>query len=174
MKSLLVVDAINGFCRSGFPLSLPVSTTAMESYIAARIDETRAGGGSVVFVCDSHTMDDPEIGAPYPPHCLVGTEEAQIVESLRSRAAASIVIPKSTLSVFHGTRLGEVLGAWDIEEVEVAGVCTEICVLFAVYELRIRGHRVVVSHRGVLPLDSRQQREHLEYFAERLGAHIVE
>jgi nicotinamidase-related amidase len=57
-------------------------------------------------------------------------------------------------------------------EIEITGVCTDICDLFAVYELRIRGYNVFVSKQGVLPLDKTKQIEYLQYFQNRLGARI--
>lgn len=169
-KALLVIDMLNGFCRNGFPLSLPNSTAAIEEYIAGRIKEIFEGGGKVIFVCDSHSKSDPEIGNPYPEHCMKGTEEAEIIDTLRPWVHRSIMLKKNTLSIFLNTGLDKVLEEIGPAEMEVVGVCTDICDLFAVYELRIRGYKVFVSHKGVLPLDPNKQTEYLDYFRYRLGA----
>ena len=84
----------------------------------------------------------------------------------------SIVLKKNTLSLFLNTELEEYLLEFKPTEVELTGVCTDICILFAVYELRIRGYNVIVSGKGVLPLDSNKQVEYLDYFENRLGAKI--
>ena len=172
MTVLIIIDLINGFCRPGYPLSLGVSAEGMEDYLRGRIEEVRRGGGRTVFVCDSHSDGDPEIGKPYPPHCLGGSAEAAIVESLAPYAAHEHVITKTTLSVFFGTSLDRMLDTWRPDTVEVAGVCTEICVLFAVYELRIRGYNVRVASAGVLPFNPAQQDMFLRYLSLRLGAEV--
>jgi nicotinamidase/pyrazinamidase len=173
MKALLIVDAVNGFCRPGFPLSLPISTAGMEQYIQDRVTATRNELGLVIFVCDGHSLSDPEIGAPYPPHCMTGTIESDVVDSLRAAAEANIVLKKTTLSSFLGTGLEQILASALPSEVEVTGVCTEICILFALYELRIRGLNAVVSRRGVLPLDCDRQDAWFDYFRDRLGVRVI-
>lgn len=170
MRVLIIVDMLKGFCRKDFPLSLPDSTTDIENYIAIKITETHEQGGKVIFVCDSHSVTDPEIGNPYPPHCLTGTIEAEIIDELKPLAEKSIVLTKNTLSIFLNTELEKYLQEFKPTEIELTGVCTDICDLFAVYELRIRGYKVFVSQKGVLPLDSNKQKEYMDYFKFRLGA----
>ena len=170
MKVLIIIDLLNGFCRKGYPLSLPDTTADIEKYIATRITETNNQGGKVIFVCDSHSLTDPEIGNPYPPHCMKGTVEAEIIDELKPLADKSIILKKNTLSIFLNTGLEIFLQEFKPTEVEITGVCTDICDLFAVYELRIRGYNVFVSQKGVLPLDHNKQFEYLDYFKNRLGA----
>lgn len=170
MKVLIIIDMLNGFCRGGFPLSLSVSTADIEKYIAAKINETHEQGGKVIFVCDNHSLTDPEIGNPYPPHCMTGTIEAEIIDELKPLADKSIVLTKHTLSIFLNTGLEKYLQEFNPTEVELTGLCTDICDLFAVYELRIRGYNVFVSYQGVLPLDPNKQIEYMAYFKNRLGA----
>jgi len=170
MKVLLIIDMLNGFCRKGYPLSLSGSTADIEKYIVSRITKITKDGGKVIFVCDSHSFADPEIGNPYPPHCMKGTVEAEIIDELKPLAAKATVLRKNTLSIFLNTGLERILEELKPTEVEVSGVCTDICDLFAVYELRIRGYNVFVSQRGVFPLDPNKQFEYLDYFKNRLGA----
>ncbi len=172
MKVLIVVDMLKGFCRKGYPLSLPDYSTDIEKYILSRGKEILEEGGKVIFVCDSHSMTDPEIGNPYPPHCMKGTIEAEIVDELKSLADKATIHTKNTISIFLNTQLEKILEELEPEVVEVTGVCTDICDLFAVYELRMRGYDVFVSHKGVLPLDSNKQDEYLDYFKNRLGARV--
>lgn len=173
MKVLIIIDMLNGFCRKGYPLSIPDSTKGIETYIAKRIKETQEENGKVIFVCDSHSLNDPEIGKPYPPHCMKGTIEAEIIMELKPLADKSIVLTKNTLSIFYKTGLEELLQEFDPTEIELTGVCTDICDVFAVFELRIRNYNVVVSEKGVLSLDSAKQKEYLDYFKDRLGAKII-
>lgn len=170
MKALIVIDLLNGFCRKGYPLSLPDSTKDIEEYISFKMNEYSTNKDKIIFVCDNHTISDPEIGNPYPPHCMAGTIEAEIIDELKPFAAKSIVLKKNTLSIFLNTGLEAILKEFNPTEIEITGVCTDICDLFAVYELRIRGYNVFVSEKGVLPLDPSKQVEYMNYFKERLGA----
>jgi nicotinamidase-related amidase len=170
MKTLIVIDMLNGFCRKGYPLSLPESTQGIEKYIASRIKQIHKQGGQVIFLCDNHSLTDPEIGNPYPPHCMKGTIEAEIIDELKPLAEKSIILKKNTLSIFLNTGLDKLLKKLKPAEVEVIGVCTDISDLFAIYELRIRGYNVFISSKGVLSLEPGKQIEDMDYFKYRLGA----
>lgn len=172
MKALIIIDMLNGFCRKGYPLSLNSSTENIEEYIRLRAEKYLSNGDKVIFVCDNHELEDPEIFHPYPPHCMVGTKEVEIVDSLKSLLKYSTVLKKKTLSIFYNTGLESLLSELNPSEIEITGVCTDICDLFAVYDLRIRGYNVFVSRNGVLPLEQDKQEEFLNYFKYRLGANI--
>jgi nicotinamidase-related amidase len=163
---------INGFCRKGYPCSLQESTAGIEQYTASRIRQVREEGGEVIFIGDSHSLSDPEIGHPYKPHCMEGTVEAEIVDTLKPLAERSIVLKKNTLSIFLNTALEQLLEQFNPQEVEVIGVCTDISDLFAIFELKIRGYEVVISEKGLLSLEPGKQVEDLEYFRNRLGVSV--
>ena len=164
---------LKGFCRKGYPLSLPDSTASIEKYIERRGREILDDGGRIFFVCDSHELTDPEINKPYPPHCLSGTVEAEIIDELQELAKNSTILHKNTLSIFLNTELEKLIKEVNPELIEITGVCTDICVLFAAYELRMRGYNIQVSRDGVLPLASEKQDEFLEYFSKRLAVDII-
>jgi len=170
MRTLIVMDMLNGFCRANHPLSLKKSSAETEKYISAKIEDTFRDGGQVIFIGDSHKMSDPEINNPYPPHCMEGTEEAEIIDTLKGYADKAIVLKKHTLSILLDTGLENILKQTKPGEIEITGLCTDICVLFAVFELRVRGYNVFVSGKGVLPLDETKQTEYLDYFKYELGA----
>lgn len=171
MKVLLIIDMINGFCRKGFNLSLAQDTKEIERYIKQRIIKYKQSGNQIIFCCDSHTKNAVEF-KQYPVHCLKGTFEAEIVNSLKQFSTESNTILKNTLSIFYKTKLDSFLKNFKPELIEVAGVCTDICDLFAVYELRNRGYNVFVSYKGVLPLDTNKQIETLTYLEKKLGAEV--
>jgi nicotinamidase-related amidase len=173
MKLLIIIDMLNGFCRKGYPLSLYEYHPAIETYIKTRIETFLANNDKVVFVCDNHSLSDPEINNPYPPHCMKGTYEAEIIDSLSCYKKKATIIYKSTISILYQTNLEALLSEWQPGQIEVTGVCTDICDLFAVYELRIRGYKVSVSKQGVLPLDPGNQFFFLDYFKTMLGVEIL-
>jgi len=97
---------------------------------------------------DTHAPDDPEFSM-FPPHCVEGSGEDEVVPELREFAERGTVVRKHTFSGFRGTELDAVLERLAPEVIEVAGVCTDICVLHTVYDLRVRGYEALV-HRGLV------------------------
>ena len=171
MKILIVVDMINGFCREGYSLSLSQNTNDIEKYTISRIIENLKDNGKVIFCCDSHTPDAPEF-KQYPLHCMKGTIEADVIDSLKPYLKQSIIVEKNTLSIFYQTKLEQILKKIKPTEIEIVGVCTDICDLFAAYELRNRGYKVFMSYKGVLPLDISKQQETLTYLRDKLGVDV--
>ena len=172
MKLLIIIDMLNGFCRKGNPLSLPNSTKPIEKTIENRIKSFLDKKDEIIFVCDSHDISDPEINNPYPVHCLTGSHEAEIIDNLKSYSNKKNTIYKNTLSITLNTDLIERIEKIKPTEIEITGVCTEICVLFAVYELKIRGYNVVVNENGVQPLKPENQTIFINYMEELLGAKV--
>jgi nicotinamidase-related amidase len=173
MKVLVIIDMLNGFCREGYPLSLPEYHPGIEAYIKNRIEMFLANNDKVVFVCDNHSLSDPEINNPYPPHCMKGTVEEEIIDSLVGYKKDATIIHKNTISILYQTNLEALLSEWQPEQIEITGVCTDVCDLLAVYELRIRGYKVVVSKQGVLPLKPENQDFFLDYFKTMLSVEIL-
>lgn len=172
MKVLIVIDMLNGFCREGYNLSLPNYNPNIEIYIKKQIEKYLLNGDKIIFMCDNHKLSDPEINDPYPPHCMEGTVEAEIIDTFSDYKKNALIIHKHTLSIMYQTGLEPILQELNPDEIELVGVCTDICDLFAVYELRIRGYKVVVSEQGVLPLYQDKQKLFLDYFRDVLGAKV--
>ena len=141
MKAIIVVDVVNGFCRTGNLSSerLAAVVPGIRTYLEREV----AAGAALVFLADTHEPDDPEF-AMFPPHCVVGTGEEEIVDELRALAAGAAVVRKRRYSGFFGTDLERLLADLGPDVVEVVGVCTDICVLHTVAGLRARGYAVLV------------------------------
>lgn len=129
--ALIVVDMVNGFAREGALASPRVGALAGE--IAALTETCRRKGFPVVAFADTHTADSLEL-ASYPPHCLCGTEEAQLVPELQAAAALDApgsfsLIEKNSTNGF----LEPVFDLWrrehpDVTAYLVVGDCTDICI----------------------------------------------
>ena len=124
----------------------------------------------VIYMCDSHRADDPEFKM-FRPHCVEGTVGAEICDVLKPHAGDP-VIKKTTFSSFYRTRLEDVLKELAPETVYVTGVCTSICVMDAVGDLRNRGYRVVVYADGVADLDAIAHEFALKRMKDIYGAEI--
>ena len=90
----------------------------------------------------------------FPPHCIRGSGEDEVVPELAPFAAHGVVVRKSRYSGFYGTELDDVLRRLRPEVVEVVGVCTDICVMHTVADLRNRDYPVVVRRDMVETYDA--------------------
>lgn len=178
MKVLLVVDMLKGFLlprgRDGakFPLYCGKDAEEIVPRVRRRIQAANRAGAAVVFLCDRHAPDDPEFEM-FPPHCIRGTEQAEIVEELAGVARNEVVIPKTRFSGFFGTALDRRLARWKPELVEVVGVCTNICVLYTVCDLRARYIPTRVPADCVASFDAKAHDFALAEMKEVLGARVV-
>jgi nicotinamidase/pyrazinamidase len=175
-KVIIVVDMLNGFCRFG-ALSSP-RLDAVTAPLREHLEREEAAGASLVFLVDTHAPDDVEF-AMFPPHCVEGSGEDEVVPELAGLAARGTVVRKSRYSGFYGTELDDVLRRLAPDVVEVVGVCTDICVLHTVAGLRDRDYRVLVRRDLVATYDApghdgdEVDRFALAHMADVLGAEVV-
>jgi nicotinamidase/pyrazinamidase len=145
-RAIIVVDMLICFCRRGALYSPRYD--AIVPGLRNLLREAESEGAHIIFLMDTHAADDPEF-AMFPPHCVAGTGENDIIPELREFAERGTVVQKTTFSGFHRTDLAAVLERLAPEVVEVAGVCTDICVLHTVAGLRALGYDVLV-HKGLV------------------------
>ena len=127
MKKMLVVvdmqvDFVNG------ALGTPEAQAIVEP-VRARIQQARQEGEQVVFTLDTHRenySDTQERRKPLVPHCIKGTPGWQLVPELRELARDCVQLPKPTFGSMALARLAE---REQVEEVELIGLCTDICVI---------------------------------------------
>jgi nicotinamidase/pyrazinamidase len=176
-RVLMVIDTQEGFTRQGNLAS--ETCTAAIPRIRAIVEEEGAAGTPVIFTKDSHREGDPEFEM-FPPHCIVGTAEHELVQELRDfEPDAAAVIQKSRYSAFHETELDQVLKELNPGEVHVIGLCTDICVLHTTADLRNRDFAVTVRKDGVETFDAPGHgnedvnRWALSHIESILGARVV-
>lgn len=168
---MLITDALRGFLEGGNLANKKnkVIVPEIRDLVERKIPE----GGKAVFLGDSHSKGDPELQV-LPEHCMAGTKEAEIVDELFEFVTLENYIPKNSFDAFFGTNLEEILKQENPQKVVVVGVCTDICVLFAVAGLRNRGYEVIVPKDCVRALDADNTDLWLNYLENVLGAQVVE
>ena len=123
-KLLVVVDMQNDFI--GGPLGTKEAETVVPA-VAARIKRAKADGDEILFTRDTHGDDYPASaeGKKLPvAHCLRGTYGWQI--DGRLDAAGAKILDKPA---FGSVALGEYVRSGGCGEIELVGVCTDICVI---------------------------------------------
>lgn len=169
--ALFSVDMINGFCHEG-ALASPRVESIIPAVVAAFEGAYAIGVRNFVLPQDCHTPDALEFAA-YPPHCQVGTNEADTVPELKNLPFANLfkVITKNSLSSFIGTGLSEWLDAHrDLSTVVVVGDCTDLCVYMLALDLKLYANAHNLKVRVVVPESAVQTYDMPVETANALGA----
>jgi nicotinamidase/pyrazinamidase len=140
MRALIVVDVQNDFCEGG---SLAVTGG---SAVARAVTDHLAGRHGYAHVVatkdhhidpDGHFSDTPDFRASWPAHCVVGTSGADFHPDL-DVSVVDAVFEKGEFAAAYsgfegvdeaGTPLAQWLWERGVEEVDVAGIATDYCVL---------------------------------------------
>ena len=124
-KAIVVVDMQKDFIDGALGTK---EAQAMLPRMEAKLSAAQAAGTKLVFTMDTHGEDylATQEGRRLPvPHCIRGTEGWEIAASLQPfvRAAAAVVEKPA----FGSTELPALLE--DCDEIELVGLCTDICVI---------------------------------------------
>lgn len=139
-KVLIVVDMQNDFITGSLGTDEAVAIIPM---VRAKIEKYHSAGEQIIFTRDTHGEDylsTPE-GKKLPvEHCIKDTDGWQIEETLDVKSS-DIIIDKPTFG-YKGWR--EILQE-DIEEIELIGLCTDICVVSNALILKAEYPNAVIS-----------------------------
>ncbi len=167
---VLVVDMVRGFCEEGHSLYVGPTIREIIPRIRELLREEKAKGSRIIFLCDTHDPDDLEFKM-FPPHCVRGSEEAEVIPALQE--FADEVIPKQRFSCFFETNLDQRLKELKPDKIVVVGVCTNICVLYTVADARNRDYAVEVPADCVATFDAEAHRFALHQLKTVLGAEVT-
>ncbi len=134
-KILIVIDMQNDFitevlgneeCRKVVP------------NVINRMERARREGWNIICTKDTHEenyMDTGE-GKRLPiKHCIRGTHGAELIDEIKAMEEWSdydtVFLKESPLEkpAFGSTELSGILSRYDIDEIELIGVCTDICII---------------------------------------------
>jgi nicotinate phosphoribosyltransferase len=169
-NAVLVVDMLRGFLEEGFPLYCGARARRIIPNIQGLLERELAQGSKIFFICDHHDSDDLEFKM-FPPHCIAGTAEAEVIPELAKDKGETI--PKKRYSAFYGTNLEEKLKTLKPEKIIVCGVCTDICVCHTVAGARNRDYPVEVPVDCVASFDEKAHHFALEHMEKVLGARLT-
>jgi len=169
-KVILVSDMLRGFLEEGHPLYCGPKARRIIPNVQKLLERELEQGTKVFYLCDSHTPDDPEFKM-FPPHCIEGTIESELIPELSQYPGG--IIPKRTFSSFYNTPLEKKLAALKPETIVVCGVCTHICVLQAVIDARNRGYEVEIPVDCVASFDDKAHSFALQHMEKVLGARLI-
>lgn len=172
MKALLVIDMLNDFILPEGKLYVGEEGLALIPAISAVIGRFRSENRPVIYVCDQHKQDDAEFQM-FPLHCLKDSTGAEVVAELAPQAG-DVVIRKRRYSAFFGTELDLTLREAGISELVLAGVCTNICVLYTAADARNLGYAVTLPKDCVASFDPSAHLFALGQMKDVLGVKVEE
>ena len=168
---VIVTDMQKCFLEQGGSLYLGIEAREIIPYVQQLLAEEAQKGSAILFSADAHDPDDLEFKM-FPPHCVVDTPETEIIPELQPWVTPDNIIRKRRYSAFFESDLGQRLEMLKPEVIKVCGVCTNICVLHTVADLRNRDYRVIVDERCVATFDPKSHEFALEHMQKVLGAEV--
>lgn len=129
MKYLIVVDMQKDFITGS------LGTKEAEAILAGVVEKVRTYDGKVIFTRDTHGADylDTQEGKKLPvKHCIVNEEGWHLADELKDLQEKTDckVYDKPTFgSVELASELKKESEQTAIEEIELCGLCTDICVI---------------------------------------------
>ncbi len=178
-KALIVVDMIHDFIADDGALTCGKPGQVIVPYIINEIHNTVENGGMVYLCGDNHETDDPEFSA-WPVHAVKGTPGAEWLKPIEEAYNALAItdrirkVNKTKYNAFFRTELAEELERFETTEVEVAGVCTSICVYSTIQEAASLGYSVRVQRSCVADFNLIKHDMFLEHMTDIFKAKIID
>lgn len=151
--AIVAVDMIKGFCERG-PLASEAVGSLVEPIRDFLLSAREHGVGPIFFPCDAHSPESPEFEA-FPPHCLAGSEESQLVGALAELklSPAGQRLDKGSVSSLFGTGLLEKLKESDVHTIVCVGDCTDLCLYHLAVGLRYYANQEGLKWEVVVPAE---------------------
>ncbi len=172
MDCLVVVDMLKDFIEPDGALTIGPPGEKIVPGLKKRVESYRQKGLPVIFVCDHHEPQDREFQV-FPPHAIGGKTGSEIVPDLKPQAGEKIIY-KRRFDGFFGTDLDLTLRERNIKNIEIAGVLTNICVLYTAAQARMLNYGVYVDPNLVASNDPDVHQFALKEMEKTLGVEVGE
>ncbi len=168
--AVLVVDMLRGFLEEDHALYCGEQARKIIPNIQKILEAEISRGSKIFFLCDNHDPDDLEFKM-FPPHCISGTPEVEVIPELSKYPGE--IIHKKRYSAFFNTELEEKLKQLKADKLIACGILTDICVLHTIADARNRDYFVEVPVDCVAALDEKTQQFALAHIEKVLGARLT-
>lgn len=127
-NALVIVDMVKGFKEFGNMAITDVGY--IDSEIVKLVEEFLKNGDDVISIQEGHTETSQEFN-DFPSHCILGTAEAELIDSLKPFEKRMKVIRKNSTSGFVTKEFQNYLEQNKnfIKKMVFVGVCEDICVI---------------------------------------------
>lgn len=124
--ALIAVDVVNGFIREG-AMASPIIEGIIPNVVSL-MKKCKDAGIPMAALADCHSENCVEF-ASFPPHCIDGTSESEIVDELKA-VGWYLPIKKNSTNGFHEKQfMHELVRNPKVNTFVVVGDCTDICVM---------------------------------------------
>ncbi len=170
--AIIVIDMLRGFLEKGNPLFCGSESRKIIEPVRNLLCE-RKGKETFIFLRDEHNEKDPEFRV-FPKHCIKGSSECEVIPELKEYWKGGVDVPKTRFSGFYNSPLDSILkeNVACNEIITVAGVCTDICVMYTSSDLRSRDYEVVIPANCVMSFNKKAHEFALNHMEKILGVKI--
>lgn len=180
-KALLIIDYTNDFVATKGALSAGKSAQDLEPYIVNLANNFLNRNDYVILPTDMHEQNDtfhPE-SKLFPAHNIKDTWGRKFYGSLQNFIDTNIenknvyAYAKNHYNSFANTNLDNYLRQRNITQLELVGVCSDICVLhtaIAAYDLN---YQVTIHENGIATFTPNGQEWALAHFKNSLGFKVI-
>ena len=171
----IIIDMINDFVKSDGALYVPGAEKLIGT-INEKLTWHMSKGDIIIMLTDNHSPTDKEFEILQIPHAIQSTIGAEIVDGFDTKKLFGSYwhegkyfhVGKTTYNGFYKTELGDICkreyNPYKPRPVEVAGVCTSICIMDTVSWLSFMGYSITIDKRCILDLT----KEDHEYAIKRM------
>ncbi|MFZ4525791.1 MAG: isochorismatase family cysteine hydrolase [Chlorobium sp.] len=163
-KALLVIDMQQDICYDD---KRKDKVFAALPQINNAINEFLVNGYKVIYTCFSLPFNDEQFIRFGDKYCVEGTKGAEIITELLPLKGEVIV--KKKHSAFFETELDEILKKNKIEELYLAGLQTQICIMTTAADASFRGYRPIVIKECVISTRDKRKTEALNWVKKYVG-----
>ncbi len=127
-KLLVIIDMINGFIKEGALADSYINTITPK--IIEKIKENIESNDMIINFQDAHKIDSKEF-KDFPPHCIIGTFEAKLIDELLPYENKMKTIYKNSTSGFVTDEFMQFIenNKNNLNEITITGCCTDICII---------------------------------------------
>ncbi len=161
-KAFIVVDMSNDFVDDNGGLTAGKAAQEIVKNVIKTIKEYDDKNDIIVFAMDSHSENDKHFEL-WPKHNVKGTWGSELYGELNvwyqdNKGKENVIfLEKSEYDAFYKTELAGILKKNDVDEVQIAGVCTDICVFNTVYGAYKEGFKTIVDKNTVATFTDNQE-----------------
>ena len=166
---VIVVDMLNDFVTGILKCE---RASRIIPNIRRLLDFARKRGNPVIYTNDAHLPDVDKEFELWPPHAVVGSRGAEVIDELKPREG-DYVIPKRRYSAFYETNLDLLLRELKVDTLVLAGLVTNVCVQHTAADAFFRGYRILVPEDCVEALTEEDQKAGVKYLKRFYGCKIT-
>jgi len=136
------------------------------------LDFARKKGIPVIYANDTHLLGVDKEFELWPPHAVVGTKGAEVINELKPEEGDHVV-QKRRYSAFYETNLDRLLREFNVDTLVLVRLVTNICVQHTATDAFFRGYHIIVPEDCVEALTEENHKTGIKYLKTFYGCKIT-